>query len=64
MDCSQYKSVVTLVERLARFEDAGRSRVRGPASSTPHTEFSIRSILDLEKDSTDIASSSGELQLF
>ena len=65
MDCSQYKSVVSLVECLVHSAHAKKSRGHDAVSSKQFTDFSVRSILGLENDVTeDTSSSSGEFHLF
>ncbi|XP_068757730.1 uncharacterized protein [Montipora capricornis] len=60
MDCSQYKSVVSLVECLVRSAHAKSSRGHDAVSSKQFTDFSIRSILGLENDVTADTSSDSE----
>ncbi|XP_068713056.1 homeobox protein vent1-like [Montipora foliosa] len=60
MDCSQYKSVVSLVECLVRSAHAKSSRGHDAVSSKQFTDFSIRSILGLESDVTADNSSDSE----
>ena len=65
MDCSQYKSVVSLVECLVRSAHAKSFRGHDAVSSKQFTDFSIRSILGLENDVTaDISSDSSEFPFF
>ena len=65
MECTQFQSVVALVDYLVRSSHARRSRVLLPSLSIPApvlTDFSICSILGRENDVTQSSSSSGKLE--
>ena len=73
MDCAQLKSIVSLVDSLVRNTHVRRSRMLpsnqvpvgepslAPVSSKSLTDFSICSILGLEREITQSPSSSGKL---
>ena len=73
MDCAQLKSIVSLVDSLLRNTHVRKSRVvssnqvpvgepsLAPVSSKSLTDFSICSILGLEREITQSPSSSGKL---
>ena len=75
MDCAQLKSIVSLVDSLVRNTQVRESRVLSssqvparapslaPVSSKSLTDFSICSILDLEREITQSPSSSGKLRV-
>ena len=75
MDCTQLKSVVSLVDSLVRNTHVRRSRMLpsnqvsvgepslAPVSSKSLTDFSICSILGLEPEITQSPSSSGKLRV-
>ena len=69
MECTQFQSVVALVDYLVRSSHARRSRVLlpslpipAPVSNKSLTDFSICSILGRENDVTQSSSSSGKLE--
>ena len=75
MDCAQLKSIVSLVDSLVRNTHFRRSRVvpsnqvpvgepsLAPVSSKSLTDFSICSILGLEREITQSPSSYGKLRV-
>ena len=75
MDCAQLKSIVSLVDSLVRNTQVRESRVLSsnqvparapslaPVSSKSLTDFSICSILGLEREITQSPSSSGKLRV-
>ena len=75
MDCAQLKSIVSLVDSLVRNTHVRRSRMLSsnqvpvgepslaPVSSKSLTDFSICSILGLEREITQSPSSSGKLRV-
>ena len=75
MDCAQLKSIVSLVDSLVRNTHVRKSRVLSsnqvparapslaPVSSKSLTDFSICSILGLEREITQSPSSSGKLRV-
>ena len=71
MECTQFQSVVTLVDFLLRSAHAKRSRVLlpslpfpAPVSSKSLTDFSICSILGLENDVEQSSPGSGKKHRF
>ena len=75
MDCAQLKSIVSLVDSLVRNTNVRRLRMLplnqvsvgepslAPVSSKSLTDFSICSILGLEREITQSPSSSGKLRV-
>jgi len=60
MECNQLKSVVSLIDSLVR---SAHARSPQPVSSRSLTDFSICSILGLEKGVTQSSKSAGKLNV-